>query len=81
MRIIGAAALATESSATQVTAICADGVVARATDGDRSVEVIRWPEQPPTVVTIGEVAAMAMYAGCGAGDSPTSRPRRRSLNE
>ena len=43
-------------------------VVARAAYRDRSWEVVRWSAQPPTVFTTGEVAAMAMYAGCGVGD-------------
>jgi hypothetical protein len=45
-----------------------DRVVARAAYRDRSWEVVRWSSQPPTVFTTGEVAAMAMYAGCGVGD-------------
>ena len=49
-------------------AACADRVVARAAYRDQSWEVVRWSAQPPTVFTTGEVAAMAMYAGCGAGD-------------
>jgi nitronate monooxygenase len=46
----------------------ADRVVGRAVYGDRSWDVARWSTQPPTVFTTGEVAAMAMYAGCGVGD-------------
>jgi hypothetical protein len=34
----------------------------------KSWDVVRWSAQPPTVFTTGEVAAMAMYAGCGVGD-------------
>ena len=49
-------------------AACADRVVARAAYRDQSWEVVRWSAQPPTVFTTGEVAAMAMYAGCGVGD-------------
>jgi NAD(P)H-dependent flavin oxidoreductase YrpB (nitropropane dioxygenase family) len=47
---------------------CADGVVARAAYRDQIWEVVRWSDQPPTVFTTGDVAAMAMYAGCGVGD-------------
>jgi nitronate monooxygenase len=49
-------------------AACADLVVGQALYGDRSWHVARWSAQPPTVFTTGEVAAMAMYAGCGVGD-------------
>jgi hypothetical protein len=43
-----------------------DPVVARAAYMDRSWEVVRWSDQPPTAFTTGDVAAMAMYAGAGA---------------
>ena len=46
----------------------ADRVVGRATYADQSWDVVRWSTQPPTTFTTGEVAAMAMYAGCGVGD-------------
>jgi nitronate monooxygenase len=49
-------------------AVGADPVVARAAYRDWSLEVVRWSDQPPTVSTTGDVAAMAMYAGCGVGD-------------
>jgi hypothetical protein len=49
-------------------AASADRVVARAAYRDQNWEVVRWSTQPPTVFTTGEVAAMAMYAGCGVGD-------------
>jgi nitronate monooxygenase len=45
-----------------------DRTVAHAACRDQSWEVVRWSSQPPTVFTTGEVAAMAMYAGCGVGD-------------
>jgi hypothetical protein len=56
------------SIARERTAAGADRVVARAAYRDQSWEVVRWSAQPPTVFTTGEVAAMAMYAGCGVGD-------------
>jgi hypothetical protein len=34
----------------------------------RPSQRVRWSAQPPTVFTTGDVAAMAMYAGCGVGD-------------
>lgn len=43
-------------------------VVGRCAYGDQHWDVDRWSPQPPTVFTTGEVAAMAMYAGCGVGD-------------
>ncbi len=54
--------------ATERAAACADSVVGQARYGNRSWPVARWSAQPPTVFTTGEVAAMAMYAGCGVGD-------------
>jgi NAD(P)H-dependent flavin oxidoreductase YrpB (nitropropane dioxygenase family) len=56
-------------------AVSSGPVVARAAYRDQSWEVVRWSGQPPTVFTTGEVAAMAMYAGCGVGhiaDVPTA---------
>ena len=56
-------------------ALGVDRVVAHAAYRDRSWEVVRWSNQPPTLCTTGEVAAMAMYAGCGVGaiaDVPTA---------
>jgi NAD(P)H-dependent flavin oxidoreductase YrpB (nitropropane dioxygenase family) len=47
---------------------CQGDVIGQAAYGDRRWEVIRWSSQPPTVFITGEVGAMAMYAGCGAGD-------------
>jgi NAD(P)H-dependent flavin oxidoreductase YrpB (nitropropane dioxygenase family) len=46
----------------------ADDVVAQAEYRGRRWEVLRWSTQPPTLFTSGDVAAMAMYAGCGVGD-------------
>jgi hypothetical protein len=43
-------------------------VVGWAAYGERRWEVMRWSSQPPTVFITGDVGAMAMYAGCGAGD-------------
>jgi hypothetical protein len=39
--------------------------------------VVRWSAQPPTVLTTGEVGAMAMYAGCGVGDIADVPPAAR----
>jgi len=55
--------------ATERAAARADEVVGRAAYGDRHWQVVRWSSQPPTVFITGEVAAMAMYAGCGVGDN------------
>ena len=49
-------------------AASAGHVVGRAAYADRSWDVVRWSAQPPTTFTTGDVAAMAMYAGCGVGD-------------
>jgi NAD(P)H-dependent flavin oxidoreductase YrpB (nitropropane dioxygenase family) len=61
--------------ATERAAVGSVPVVARAAYRDRSWEVVRWSDQPPTAFTTGDVAAMAMYAGCGVGaiaDVPTA---------
>jgi hypothetical protein len=54
--------------ATERAAARADRVVGRAAYRDQNWEIVRWSAQPPTVFTTGDVTAMAMYAGCGAGD-------------
>jgi NAD(P)H-dependent flavin oxidoreductase YrpB (nitropropane dioxygenase family) len=46
----------------------ANDVVGQAAYRDRRWEIARWSSQPPTTFTTGDVAAMAMYAGCGVGD-------------
>jgi hypothetical protein len=53
---------------TLMAAAGADRFVARVAYRDQSWKVVRWSAQPPTMFTTGEVAAMAMYAGCGVGD-------------
>jgi NAD(P)H-dependent flavin oxidoreductase YrpB (nitropropane dioxygenase family) len=56
------------SVAKERAAACTEHVIGQAVYANRNWEVVRWSSQPPTVFISGDISAMAMYAGCGAGD-------------